>query len=181
MAFLKHIVLLCAVSALAMHATPAAADGLSFSPADTLITTFEVFPVRVMVGAVDSIMGYNISVSITGDPCLQIAGVVEGNLPGSGGAPTFFRWLNPGDADSISVNGSVLGATVDGPGVLFTIYFKALSPGTAWLDFAYSDLRNGLNESLPHDRIGPARIVVDRAIAVEESSWGAVKILSAGR
>jgi hypothetical protein len=120
-------------------------------------------------------MGYNISVSITGDPCVQVMGVVEGTLPGSNGDPTFFRWLNPGDAGSISVNGSVLGTVVDGPGILFTIYFQALVPGIAWLDFTYSDLRNGVNESIPHGSDCRARILVDEAVATEESSWGAIK------
>jgi hypothetical protein len=177
MRFVTRLLLACAASVVMMHPAPAAAAELSFSPADTLITTFNIFPVRVEVDAIEEIMGYNISVTITGDPCLQIAGIVEGDLPGSGGDPTFFRWLTPGDSDSIAVNGSVLGTTVDGPGVLFTIYFKALAPGTAWLDFSYSDLRNGINESIVHAQAEPARIIVDRAIAVEEISWGGLKSL----
>ena len=177
MTFIKHLILIIATLALLMSAGPAAADELCFSPADTMILTFDPFPVHVMVDDIGSIMGYNISVTLTGDPCVMVVSVIEGTLPGSMGDPTFFSWLNPGDANSISVNGSVLGTTVDGPGVLFTIYLEALQPGTAWLDFSYSDLRNGLNESLAHNSDRRAKITVDNAIATEETTWGAIKAI----
>lgn len=176
MTLIKYLVLLAAAFAPLMSAGPAAADELYFSPADTMILNFDPFPVHVMVDDIDSIMGYNISVSITGDPCVKVMGIIEGTLPGSQGDPTFFRWLNPWDADLISVNGSILGTTVDGPGILFTIYLQALQPGTAYLGISYSDLRDGLNSPIEHGSSG-ARIVVDEAIAVDESSWGAVKSL----
>ena len=175
MTFIRYNVLLAAAIVLAISAGPAAADELYFSPDDNTIFTFDPFPVHVMVDDIDSIMGYDISVSLTGDPCVKIMGVIEGTLPGSMGDPTFFSWLNPGDTDLISVNGSVLGTVVDGPGVLFTIYLEALQPGTAWLDFTYSELRNGVNQNLAHDRDKRARIVVLEAIGVDESSWGAIK------
>jgi len=177
MTFIKHMILFIATLALLMSAGPAAADELYFSPADTMILTFDPFPVHVMVDDIDGIMGYNISVTLTGDPCVMVTDVIEGTLPGSQGDPTFFRWLDPGAAGSISVNGSVLGTTVDGPGILFTIFFKALGPGVAWLDFASSDLRNGVNESLSHGSDGRARIIVDNAIATEETTWGAIKAI----
>jgi len=177
MTFIKHLVLILAALALLVSSGPAAADELYFSPADTMILSFDPFPVHVMVDDIESIMGYNISVSITGDPCVMVTGVIEGTLPGSGGGPTFFRWLNPGDAGSIAVNGSVLGTTVDGPGILFTIFFKALAPGVAWLDFTSSDLRNGVNESLSHGSDGRARIMVDNVISTEETTWGAIKAI----
>jgi len=175
MAFIRHLVLLAATITVLLAAGPAAADELYFSPADNSIFSFDPFPVQVMVDDIDSIMGYNISVSITGDPCVKIMGIIEGSLPGSNGDPTFFRWLNPWDADSIAVNGSILGTTVDGPGVLFTIFLQALSPGIAWLDFTYSELRNGVNESIDHESDKRARIIVHEAIAVDDSSWGAIK------
>ncbi|MDD3642815.1 MAG: hypothetical protein PHQ19_05060 [Candidatus Krumholzibacteria bacterium] len=177
MIFSKRLFWLSAASLLLTAAAPAGASELRFSPADTMITSFDVFPVHVAVDAIAGIMGYNITATITGDPCVQVQDVVEGGLPGSDGDPTFFRWLNPGDAGAVTVNGSVLGTTVDGPGILFTIYLKALCPGTAWVDFGYSDLRNGVNVSIPHECAGPARIVIDEVIPVDESSWGAVKSL----
>lgn len=177
MTFIKYLILFIATLALLMSAGPAAADELYFSPADNSIFSFDPFPVHVMVDDIGSIMGYNISVSLTGDPCVMVVSVIEGTLPGSMGDPTFFIWLDPGNPNSISVNGSVLGTTVDGPGILFTIYFQALSPGTAWLDFTYSDLRNGVNESLAHNSDKRAKITVLEAIGVDESSWGAIKAI----
>jgi hypothetical protein len=173
----RYRILLAALVILPAGAIPASADEILFSPPDTTVFKNDIFPVQVMIDDVDSLMGYNISVSITGDPCLKIMGLIEGLLPGSNGDETFFRWLNPWSADSISVNGSILGATVDGPGILFTIMFKALEPGTAWLDFSYSDLRDGTNAKIIHDPGVQARIVVAEPVALEESSWGAIKAI----
>ncbi len=174
----RYKILLAAAIILAAGAGPATADELFFSPADTIVFVNDppdIFSIHVMVDDVDSLMGYNISVSITGDPCVKIMGIVEGILPGSNGDPTFFRWLNPWSTDSISVNGSVLGTTVDGSGILFTIMFQALIPGTAWLDFTYSDLRDGTNATISHDLGEQARIIVSEPVGVAESSWGDIK------
>jgi len=181
MAFIRYTLLLAATIIVLSQAVPVSADVLCFSPDDSAIFSFDPFPVHVTVDGIDSIMGYDISVSITGDQCVKIMGIVEGTLPGSNGDPTFFRWLTPWEPDSICVNGSVLGTVVDGPGTLFTIYLQALQPGTAWLDFTYSELRDGLNRSIPHDADCRARIIVLEAIAVDESSWGAVKSVFRGR
>ncbi len=180
MTLVRYCILLAAIVS-AAAAGAARADQLCFSPADTSIMNFDSFPVHVTVDAIDSIMGYDISVSITGDPCVKILGVIEGPLPGSGGDPTFFRWLDPLDTETISVNGSILGTVVDGPGILFTIYLQALQPGTAHLDFAYSELRDGVNRSIPHGNSCGAVIVIDEAIAVEEATWGAIKSVRPGR
>ncbi len=171
----RYYILLAAAIILTAGAGPATADEIFFSPADTTVFTSDLFAVQVMVDDVDSLMGYNISVSITGDPCVKIMGIVEGTLPGSNGDNTFFRYLTPWSADSISVNGSVLGTTVDGPGSLFTIMFQALVPGIAWLDFSYSDLRDGTNAAISHDLGAQARIMVTEPVGVSESSWGEIK------
>lgn len=174
----RYSILLAAVIILAAAAGPAMADELYFSPADTIVfldEPLEFFDIHIMIDDVDSLMGYNISVSMTGDTCIKIMGIVEGILPGSNGDETFFRYLTPWSADSISVNGSVLGSTVDGPGILFSIRFKALVPGTAWLDITYSDLRDGTNAPISHDLGERARIIVAEPVGVAESSWGAIK------
>lgn len=174
----RYNILLAAAIILAAGAGPASADEIFFSPADTIVFLDdppELFDIHVMIDDIDSLMGYNISVSITGDPCVKIMGIIEGILPGSNGDETFFRYLTPWSADSISVNGSVLGSTVDGPGILFSIRFKALVPGTAWLDITYSDLRDGTNAPISHDLGEQARIIVAEPVGVAESSWGAIK------
>ena len=75
MTFIKHLILFIATLALLMSAGPAAADELYFSPADNSIFSFDPFPVHVMVDDIGSIMGYNISVSLTGDPCVMVVSV----------------------------------------------------------------------------------------------------------
>ena len=173
---IRHVILLVLITTLAV---PAVADELCFSPVYTAVWTDDPFPVHIVVDSgIDSLMGYNISVLINGDPCVKVLGVIEGTLPGSNGDPTFFRWLNPWEADSISVNGSVLGTVVDGPGTLFTIYFQALPyPGVATLDFNGTILRDGVNANIPHTHCGGAEIEVLEAIGTEQRTWGAVKAL----
>ena len=174
----RYNILLAAAIILLAGAGPASADEIFFSPADTIVfinNPPDIFAIQIMVDDVENLMGYNISVSITGDPCVKIMGLIEGTLPGSNGDNTFFRYLTPWSADSISVNGSVLGNTVDGPGILFTIMFQALIPGIAWLDITYSDLRDGTNAPISHDLGGQARIIVAEPVGVAESSWGAIK------
>jgi len=174
----RYNVLLAAAVVLALAAGPSAADQLYFSPSDTMIWDSDIFPVHVMVDDIGSLMGWDISVTLAGDPCVKIMGVIEGTLPGSNGDETFFYWLDQWDPVNIHVNGSVLGTVVDGPGILFTIYIQALhplQPGIAWLDFSYSGLRNGVNESIAHDSVERARIEVVEPIGTEETTWGAIK------
>jgi len=174
----RYNILLAAAIILLAGTGPASADEIFFSPADTIVfleNPPELFDIHVMVDDVDSLMGYNLSVSMSGDTCVKIMGIVEGILLGSNGDNTFFRYLTPWSTDLISVNGSVLGSTVDGPGILFTIRFKALVPGTALLDITYSDLRDGTNAPISHDLGEQARIIVAEPVGVAESSWGAIK------
>lgn len=102
-------------------------------------------------GEIDSLMGWNVTVRF--DPeCLSLNGVVEGSLPDESGHATFFAWLNPGCAcDSLCINGSVLGATIDGPGALIRIDFTATQVGAANIEIARSDLRDGTNDRIAHD------------------------------
>jgi hypothetical protein len=178
---MRYNFLLAAVALLAMVSGPAMADELYFSPAETLVWDFDPFPVHVMVDDIDSLMGWDISVSLSGHPCVKIVDVIEGTLPGSNGDTTFFKWLEPWETESIHVNGSVLGTVVDGPGVLFTIYLQALQPGIAWLDLTDTELRNGVNQSLAHDSDKRAMIEVLEAIGTEETTWGAIKEVGRNR
>ena len=174
----RYNIFLAAMIILAAAAGPAMADELYFSPADTIVWNTTAFSVHVMVGEIDSLMGWDITVTLTGDPCVKILGASQGILPGSNGDETFFYLLDQWDPSSIHVNGSVLGSVVDGPGILFTIHIQAtepINPGVGWLDFSYSELRNGVNESIDHDSVKRARIEVIKPIANEESTWGAIK------
>ena len=180
----RYKVLLVAAVILAASAGPGMADELFFSPADTLVSTTAPFFVHVMIDAVDSLMGWDITVELSGDPVIKVLGIAEGTLPGSNGDETFFYRLEQWDLDTFHINGSVLGTVVDGPGILFTLTVQAtypVTPGVAWLDFSYSELRNGVNGSIVHDIVKRARIEVIEPIANEESTWGAIKAVHRAR
>jgi len=150
---------------------------LSVLPADTTVCRGEVFRMSVFVddGAVN-LMGYDVTVSFDG-ALLGVVDVVEGSLPAGSGYPTFFRWLNEGeDDDFVFVNGSILGKTVDGPGVLFSILFEALDVGAVSVCVMESELRNGLNRSIIHTTECGA-VTIEEPIGAADSSWGTIKAL----
>jgi len=160
-------------------ASPAAMAGrlVSIEPALTDVVPTAQFSLDVAVnGAVDSLMGYNITVAFDGS-YLEIVNVEEGTLPPSLGGPTFFRWLNEGcSCDSVFVNGSILGKTVDGPGTLFRLTFRGVKPGSTDVVIRRSDLRNGLNQKLSHGRENAA-VIIEPPIGAKGISWGSVKYL----
>ncbi len=139
---------------------PRAEGRLAIVP-DTTITINHQFQVRIVVNdEIESLMGYDVTVSFD-DSSLEIVAVGEGALPANSGFGTFFRWMNPGcGCDSVFVIGSILGETVDGPGALFTITFRAIRTGTTTIGVRRSDLRSGTNESLPH-------VVEDAIVCIE--------------
>lgn len=157
-------------------AGPGVSGELSFEPDTSCVVINDVFLMDVMIGEQDSIMGYDITIAFDGD-ILEPLGVYEGDLPVGSGHDTFFRWLNEDTADStVTVNGSILGTTVSGPGVLFTISFRASQLGISPLEFGTCRMRNGLNEGLPltFDE-GWVRVMLP--ISTESSSWGAIKLM----
>jgi hypothetical protein len=150
---------------------------VSVLPDTTVVAIGMQFSLDVAVDdPADSIMGYNVSVGFDRS-YLEVVRVEEGPLPATSGYSTFFRWLNPGCAcDSICVNGSILGNTVDGPGTLFTMTFKTLKPGRVHVVIRRSDLRNDLNQKLSHIGEG-AVVIIEPPIGFEPRSWSRVKAL----
>ncbi len=171
-----HIVVtiaLCIVLAGSVSAQPL----VSIEPDSLVVPHGGTFSLDVTVsGDVTSLMGYNIAVTF--DPnLLQLQSVTEGTLPTTSGYRSFFYWLNPASVDSVHVNGAVLGHTVDGPGALFRLTFRAWSPGGAQLTavhIGYSELRDGLNHDIAHDVRG-GKVLIETTIATEQTTWGAVK------
>jgi hypothetical protein len=165
---------------LALTGTAAADTPLVYiHPDSSYVPHNTVFTLEVRVSAATtSLMGYNIAVTF--DPSiLQLQSVDEGSLPLTSGYTTFFHWLNPASTDSVHVNGAILGNTVNGPGTLFTLTFKAWSPDdTQATDvvIAYSVIRDGVNQSIAHTVQG-GHVLVESPIAVESATWGAVKAL----
>jgi len=80
-------------------------------------------------------------------------------------------------SDYVHVNGAVLGATIDGPGELFTLTFKAKTHGvvrTTDVVIVYSVLRDGANRPIDHET-RDGFVAVEPTVRVEQSTWGAIK------
>ena len=162
------LLLLAAVSA-------AANPELQVAPNDTTVVDGTTFQIRIVANSsITSLMGYDVTIAFD-TSLVELVGVDEGSLPGSGGATTFFHWFDAGVAsDTVHVNGAVLGTTVDGPGVLFLITFKALFPGITPVTFVSTEIRDNFNVDIPHDTIDGS-ITVEKSIPVQTVTWGSIK------
>lgn len=168
------------VAAVLLWATagPALADpGLTVAPADTTVLAGTTFEIRIEADAgLVGLMGYDVTVAFDSS-IVELVGVAEGPLPGSGGATTFFHWFDAGVAsNSVSVNGAVLGTTVDGPGVLFTITLKGSREGITPVSFVASQLRDNFNVVIPHAATGTS-VSVEKPIPVRAGTWGRIKAI----
>jgi hypothetical protein len=143
-------------------------------PESAIVQVGDEFEVDVLVDAgFAALMGYDIDIAFDSS-IIQLSGVTEGPLPQSAGAPTFFWWVPGASADTVVVNGAVLGTTVDGPGVLFTLTFEATAVGTSPLNVTFSDIRTGTNAAIEHE-VQSATVIVDKTIPVETTTWGRLK------
>jgi hypothetical protein len=136
---------------------PLVTSVLNVCPDSTWRSEGEVFQIGVCVSAeITDLMGYNVAVRFD-STVIEILGVMEGPLPQSAPGNTFFWWFNPGvRSDSVHVNGAILEATVDGPGELLTMVFRARTHGvlrTTTVRIAHSELRDGTNHPIAHETV----------------------------
>jgi hypothetical protein len=176
----KKLTIFCIMMIVILFLFPSMAPAqrcISVLPDTTVVTIDMQFSLDVAVNDHgDSLMGYDVTVGFDRS-YLEVVRVEEGLLPTTSGYPTFFSRLSEGCAcDSIFVNGSILDGTVDGPGTLFTITFKALKDGKVYVAIGRSDLRNGMNQKLSHCS-EDALVIIDRPIGSEACSWSRVKSL----
>jgi len=148
---------------------------LYVSPPDTLVFLDTEFWMDVVINiSIVDLMGYDIVITFD-NTLLEVKDVVEGSLPSDSGHQTFFYYWGNGGTE-IHATGSIMGNTIDGPGALFSIKFKAVSVGTATLSVSYSELRDEANTSIAHETEG-ANVEIDIRIGVEKSTWGRLKML----
>jgi len=158
---------------------PLSSDTLAVCPDSTWKAEGEVFEIGICVSAgLTGLMGYNIAVTFDSS-VIEIVNAEEGPLPQSFPGNTFFFWYNAGvKTDSVRVSGAVLGGgTMDGPGELVTLTFKAKTHGvvrTTDIVVAYSELRDGLNGPIDHET-RDGFVAVEPTVSVEQSTWGAIK------
>jgi hypothetical protein len=153
---------------------------LSVDPDTTVVSDGTVFTLDIAISAeVAELMGWDIAI-VFNSSVIELLSVSEGALPLTSGFETFFYTYDTGvPADSVRVNGAILGHTVDGPGVLFTLEFKAKpANGTHDTDveIVFSDLRTGVNGAIAHG-VGNGYVKVITPVATETASWGFVKNL----
>ncbi len=153
-------------------------DTLSVCPDSTWRPEGDVFEIGVCVSAgLQDLMGYNVTVSFDSS-VIELLDVEEGPLPQMASDTTFFWWFDHGvKSDAVHVNGAILGRTVDGPGELFTMTFKAKKHGvvrTTAISIAASELRDGVNWPIGHERRN-GFVAVEPTVQVEQSTWGAIK------
>jgi hypothetical protein len=170
------------------HTIPAEAFGglvqVSDPPAIYLTPQFTevyegaTFSIDVCVnGSVEGLTGHNLTLTL-GPDCVRFLDAAEGPLPSSGGADTyFFRSIEGASAETLVINGAVLGDSIDGPGVLATIELFARLPGTVPLEFLSVDLRDIYNNALDVLSQDAVIVVLPGGSATEQRSWGSLKAM----
>ena len=155
---------------------------LFVSPETTVTAEFSWVVLGIDVSAdVTELMGYDIGITFD-HSLLDLEQVAEGPLPaGSSDTTFFYYWYDPlvTGPDSIHVNGAILGTTADGSGTLFTIEFQVhevTRPETTDVRITYSELRNGVNQTITHTTSGGV-VIIEPTIAVNHATWGKVKSL----
>ncbi len=174
----QRLYILVLIVSLAVLTAPAACQAqshLRILPADTVMYVSDVFEIDVYIDSfVVNLMGWDITVGYD-EAILDLVDVLEGSLPEDSGYPTTFFWLNKGaDDGTVHVNGSVLGKTVDSPGVLLTLIFEAVEIGACDICITDSELRNNLNRPIAHTT-HCGHLMIEIPIAAGQSSWGTIK------
>ncbi len=138
----RKLVLLAVLLAVVPGATASAAPSLYIDP--FFVEVWEDEYVWVDVAINDELLGltgYDLLLDYD-ESVVELIDVVEGALPQTAGA-TFFYWTtDPGTSNAIVINGAVLGDSVDGPGVIARIHFRAIALGTTPVEFLSFELRD---------------------------------------
>jgi hypothetical protein len=118
------------------------------------------------------LMGYNVTFSYDAG-YLDLIEIEEGTLLSGSGEETFFH-CDSSTAGIAEINGAVLGAVVQSPGIIFTATFRALAAGQTEVVIGESDLRDDENAQLSHTT-EEGIVQITSVIDTEEYSWGAIK------
>jgi hypothetical protein len=159
LAVLSGILVVLALAAIPVSnstaVAPLSTDTLSVCPDYVWQPEGAVFAVGICVPpGITDLMGYNVTVAFDSS-VIEILNAVEGQLPRGASDATFFWWFDSGaGSGTVHVNGAILGATANGPGVLFTLVFKALHSWIRTTDVCITqcELRDGINDSIAHER-----------------------------
>ncbi len=168
---------LAATCLLMLAAAPVSAQWIGFDPSETVPAAKQfTVDLNLDTGGV-VIMGAD--VVFTFDPAVvRLDSVTVGDWFATAPQPTFF-WTDAAVSvpNLIHVMGTVMTTGRDGAGSLAVLHFTALAAGFSPLDFQAVSLRDPLNAAVPHTRSSGDRIVIEEAIPLQDTSFGAFKAL----
>jgi hypothetical protein len=172
---------LCAVFAVLVLGVAGAAQALpgptiSIEPMTMLVEPDDLFALDVNISdEVLGVTGYDLIIDFD-EALLEVVNVIEGSLP-AGSPPTYFWWTDEGTGShSIVINGAVLGHSVDGPGTLAELRFRALALGVTPIHFVSVQLRHLDNSPIAVTPID-GEITIEWVTPVDPSTWSKVKML----
>ncbi len=168
-----------ALALVIVASTPAWGDPTIYiDPEEQWEYQFEFVAVNVVVNdEVLGLTGYDLLIDYD-EAILNLYDVMEGPLPSSGGAETFFFWTDVGQpSDAILIQGAVLGDSVNGAGVLATIVFQGWVVGDSPVTFEDIDLRDLDNNQIPAGFADGLIHVMEIPTPVTQASWGRIKAL----
>jgi hypothetical protein len=172
---------LCALFAVLVLGVAGAAQALpgptiSIEPMTVFVEPGDLFALDVSISEeVLGVTGYDLIIDFD-ETLLEVVNVIEGALP-AGSPPTYFWWTDEGtESQSIVINGAVLGHSVDGPGTLAELRFRALELGVTPVHFVSVQLRRLDNSPISVTPLD-GEVTIEWVTVVEPSSWSKIKSL----
>jgi hypothetical protein len=152
------------------------AQSLSFTPPVSIPVAVDFDVAIDIVAGGAAVMGAE--VAATFDPAIvRLDGISAGGWFTAAGQPYYFHDYTTTGASTIHFAAALLGDDRVADGTLAVCHFSALAAGVSPLVFVDVDVRDGTNLDLGATHSEGDRIVIQTAIPIEASAWGAVKSL----
>ncbi len=155
---MKQWLMVWMLAALALCAGMAHAGGgvvVSVSPSVSTVDPGQTFSVDIRIDEAYLLHGSSIVVRFN-NSILALADAADGDVYTTA-TSQWFTWNPKPDAhaDSVLVDQAILGASVySGSGILFSLSFTALAPGTSALTLSHVDLRDNNNQPIDYQKAG---------------------------
>jgi hypothetical protein len=153
---------------------------LAFDPPDGIIEGSGSLAVHVTVdAAATDLRGFSLVVAFDRTVVEVDSVYAEGRLVDAP-CPYFLHWFEDASADSVAIDGAMLGCSTSGPGRIVTIVFRALplSEGELFavspLGWRAAILRDSENATIPTIPFS-GYILVVHPVSVEPATWGRTK------
>jgi len=153
------------------------AGSLYFAPAAGNFDCGETYTLDLMIDAtITDLRGASLVLEFD-ETILAPLTVSAGSLVAGAGCPHFLTWLNASAVgDSIAVDISTLGCSVDGPGSILRLTFEGFQQGISFMRCRSGILRDSLNHDIPY-LCDEATIDYRCPVEDQARAWGAVKAI----